>query len=73
MKWVPDIDKQGHVWAGWALCLTFSLSFGHLLSGLLVTLGVAVLREAIGNHDMGDFLATTLGALIGVVVLMGAA
>ena len=51
---IPDIDKQGHIWAGWALFLTFALSFGSGLSSLFAALGVGVLREAFGNRDLGD-------------------
>ncbi len=69
---IPDIDKQGHVWAGWALLLTWTLVFGNLVSGVFAATGAAVLREAFGNRDLGDFLATALGICVGVLVWWGA-
>ena len=71
-SWIPDIDKQGHVWAGWALCLTAALVFGSIASGGFVAVSVASLREAFGNRDMGDFLATLFGVCIAVLVWWGA-
>lgn len=72
MKLIPDIDKQGHIWAGWALLLTWALIFGNLVSGVFAALGFAVMREAIGNRDMGDFLASAFGICLGVLVWLGA-
>lgn len=70
-SWIPDIDKQGHFWAGWAIFLTAALVFGNPVSGVFAALGIAVLREATGNRDLGDFLASFLGICIGMLVWWG--
>ena len=68
---LPDIDKQGHIWAGAAICLGFAVIIGNITSGLLIAIGAGIIREATGNRDMGDFLATVLGALFSVLVWWG--
>jgi len=68
---MPAIDKQGHIWAGWAIFLTSALIFGNSVSGVFSALGIAVLREANGNRDLGDFLATFLGVCIGLLFWWG--
>lgn len=67
-----DIDKQGHFWAGWAICLTSALVFGSILFGVVVGVVAGVIREVTGNRDMGDFLATVLGVCIGALIWMWA-
>ena len=68
---IPDIDKQGHIWAGWALVLTSTLIFEDIVSGVIATIGIAGLRELFGNNDFNDFLATVFGITIGVLIWMG--
>ena len=66
------IDKQLHIFSGWALCASLLPFTGPALA-LLATAAVGALKELAwdlalkkGTPDRNDFFATTAGALIGV-------
>lgn len=67
---MPDIDKQGHFWAGMAICSTITLISNPAL-GFFITLLAAALREYFGNDDLQDLATTILGSntTIGVLTL----
>lgn len=62
---LPDIDKQGHFWAGLSICLVGGVITGiPVIGGILAITGGAI-RELIGNKDVSDFMFTAAGAVIG--------
>jgi len=64
-----SIDKQGHFWAGMAICSTVTL-ISNLALGFFITLLAATLREQFGNKDLKDLAATVLGSIITMGVLL---
>ena len=68
------LDKQAHFWAGLAICLAVSLFVSPAI-GLLVSALAGLVKELIdklgfGTPDPMDFVATYLGGLVGLLLLI---
>jgi drug/metabolite transporter superfamily protein YnfA len=72
MQMKIPLDKQLHLFSGWALCASL-LPFVGLAWALFGTVFVGAVKELVwdwtlkkGTPDRNDFFATAAGALIGV-------
>jgi len=60
---MPDIDKQGHFWAGNTITFIIALSTSYIILGLFGGIIGGWLREYLGNNDKMDFKYTVLGSI----------
>ena len=69
------IDKQGHLWAGYAIAMTICVLTDSIPLAMILTALVGASKELYDSlhpdthtADLMDFAFTTLGGAVGVVI-----